>query len=112
MEEKLIQICVLFSTLFTVASSVEPQWRSSGVEPEAFHRYYRPHSGDNLYTRNWKEIGTTRWKQTGKYGYIYQGSACDLFPTKVAGTVPLYRMLKLPAVIHKYTTSEHERQVI
>lgn len=98
-----MQICVLLSTLFTVACS---------IEPVAFHHYYRPHSGDHFYTRKWKEIGTTKLKGTGKHGYIYQGPACDLYPSKVAGTIPLYRMLKLPAVIHMYTTNEQERQTM
>ena len=103
MERKLIQIFVLLNSLFMVVSSVEP-W--------AFHRYYRPASGDNLYTTNWKEIGTTKMNEAGKYGYIYYGSTCDLYPSRVAGTIPLYRMMKLPSVIHMYTTSEPERRTM
>ena len=100
---ELIQSFFVFSALFTVASS---------VEPVMFHRYHRRHIEDNLYTTNWLEIGTKKFLSRGKYGYVYWGPSCSIYPSKVEGTVPLYRMLKLPAHIHMYTTNEPERQTM
>jgi len=65
-----------------------------------FYRYY--HSGivDHFYERNWNALGT------GKYGWAYQGVACNIYPSQVPGTIPLYRYWGNNN--HFYTTNINE----
>jgi len=65
-----------------------------------FYRYY--HSGivNHFYTRNWNELGS------GRYGWAYEGVACNIYPTQVPGTIPLYRYNGNSN--HFYTTNINE----
>ena len=63
---------------------------------------------DHFYTQNPSEIGTVIPGQVGKYGYKSEGIACNLFTSRVLGSVPLYRYWKGSVSDHFYTTNAGE----
>jgi len=66
-----------------------------------FYRYY--HSGvvDHFYTTNYNEL------RGGRLGWRYERIECKIYPSKVPGTVPLYRYW-LSSTDHFYTTNINE----
>ncbi|CAF1545411.1 unnamed protein product [Didymodactylos carnosus] len=73
--------------------------------------FYRYSKGiyDHFYTINAAEIGTTSSGQVGQYGYVFEGIACNVYPTfGEPNTVPLYRYVRPGSTYHFYTTSTSE----
>lgn len=69
------------------------------------YRYVGPHG--HFYTTSADEIGTTTPKAVGKHGLVSEGVICEIFSTKITGTVPLYRYASAISN-HFYTTNWKE----
>ena len=52
--------------------------QKSGTVP--LYRYWQPSTRDHFYTTNANEIGTCTLVAVGKYGYIYEGVVCYVYP--------------------------------
>lgn len=69
-----------------------------------FYRYYN--GSDHFYTINAQEIGTIIPGSKGHHNYISEGICCQLYNTKVEGTIELYRYSN--GKEHFYTTNSDE----
>lgn len=67
------------------------------------HRYFSASGTDHFYTVDRDDLGY------GGFGYAYEGTEGNVFPSQAPGTVPLYRMYNAGNQDHFYTTSDAER---
>lgn len=72
------------------------------------YRYWQLEISDHFYTNSADEIGTTKYRQKGKEGYMYEGIQCYLYREQVERSVPLYRYWKNTVKDHFYTTHAEE----
>jgi Subtilase family/Repeat of unknown function (DUF5648) len=66
------------------------------------YRYWNPTVGDHFYTTNWSEL------ENGRYGWLYEGVLCDVYPKPVFDSVPLYRYWNAKIGDHFYTVNWQE----
>jgi len=100
----LVGVCIVVQVLST---------GTNAVEPVSFHRYRKAETGDNLYTTDTTEIGTTKFLEVGKNGYMYLGVACKIYPESVEGTKTLHRYVrKSNSATHIYTINDKEIEAI
>ncbi|CAF1413762.1 unnamed protein product [Didymodactylos carnosus] len=76
--------------------------------PVPFYRYSRG-TYDHFYTANAAEIGTIQPGQAGRFGYVYEGIACNVYPRfGEPNSVPFYRYVRPLTTYHFYTTNASE----
>lgn len=66
---------------------------------QRFLRYFSAGATNHFYTANVNELGA------GGGGYVFEGGAGYVFPSQVAGTVPIYRYYSAGATDHFYTAN-------
>lgn len=84
------------------------QWN---IDVLPFHRYYLKQSDTNqnhFYTTNAEEIGTIKYQDKGKYGYINEGVAGFCLKESQYRSIPLYRYYNNDILDHFYTTNAQE----
>ena len=104
-----------YTTSFQELGNGKTGWKYEGIQCRILsarvrnsvplYRYWN-NGNDHFYTTNANEIGTTTYGQVGRYGYKSEGVTGYCFPTRQAGTIPLYRYWN--GRDHFYTTDMNE----